>query len=83
MSNMSNIYTTAQVISELENRMNELEEECVSVNEANDDYPCLCEVHAELDAVYSQWKRLAKEWATFPVDIRNEAMRLVMNAVSA
>lgn len=82
MSNMSNIYTTAQVISELEDRMNELEELCVAVNEADDDYPCDCETCNELTTVYTMWKRHAKEWATFPPAIRIEAMELVkeMNA---
>jgi len=83
MSAMSNIYTTAMVISDLENRMNELEEQCVSVNEADDEYPCLCDIHGELDAVYSQWRKVAKEWATFPVSIRNEAMQMAMKEVNA
>jgi hypothetical protein len=83
MSAMSNIYTTAMIISELESRMNELEEECVSVNGADDEYPCLCDIHGELDAVYSQWTSVAKEWATFPVSIRNEAMQMAMKEVNA
>lgn len=77
MSAMKDIYTTAQVISELENRMNELEELCIAVNEADDDYPCDCDTCNELSTIYTMWRRHAKEWATFPPSIRNEAMQLV------
>ena len=78
MSNMSNIYTTAQVLSDLEDRMNELEELCVAVNEADDDYPCDCDTCTELSNVYVAYRRHAKEWATFPASIRNDAWALVL-----
>lgn len=77
MSAMSNIYTTAMVISDLEDRLNELEELCVAVNEWNDDFPCDCNVCNDRDAVLEELRQVGKEWATFPVAIRTEAWRLI------
>lgn len=78
MGAIKDIYTTAMIMSDLEERFNELEEQCVAVNEADDDYPCDCNFCADRDEVSKQIQSLYKEWVTYPIAIRNDAWQMVM-----
>ena len=77
MGAMKDIYTVAVIISDLENRMNELEELCLAIDEADDEFGCDCEVCDERNLVWSQLKRLHKQWMTYPVAHRNDAWLFV------